>query len=82
MAELKPCPFCGYDAELINGDDYHWVSCPNCGADTMGSEDKEKAIEAWNRRMRDGERICPFDGHMVVCDSDCDRCDYAKMGEV
>ena len=42
----------------------------------------ERAAEAWNRRMKDGERICPFDGHLVVCDSDCDHCDYAKMGEV
>lgn len=27
-------------------------------------------------------RVCPFDHQAVVCDSDCDHCDYAKMGEV
>lgn len=27
--------------------------------------------------MIDGLRVCPFDGQLVVCDSDCDNCDYA-----
>lgn len=28
--------------------------------------------------MIDEMRVCPFDGHLVVCDSDCDNCDYAE----
>lgn len=23
-------------------------------------------------------RVCPFDGQLVVCDSDCDNCDWAE----
>lgn len=26
-------------------------------------------------------RVCPFDGLLVVCDSDCDNCDYAEDTE-
>ena len=26
----------------------------------------------------DDMRVCPFDGCLVVCDSDCDNCDYAE----
>jgi hypothetical protein len=30
------------------------------------------------KRLTDGMRVCPFDGQLVVCDSDCDNCDYAE----
>ena len=57
-AELKPCPFCGYEYPTIvyQNSTAHWeIRCPNCdivyrlGA---GSKDriKGKIIEAWNRR--------------------------------
>ena len=63
MAELKPCPFCGYEAEKpfyydpFDGYQGNWgsyrVRCENCSAQiTMRT--KEKAIEAWNRRAEDG----------------------------
>ena len=52
--ELKPCPFCGGRATL-EGNDYFWVECTSCDAMTRGSEDKQKAIEAWNRRAEDGK---------------------------
>ena len=26
-------------------------------------------------------RVCPFDGLLVVCDSDCYNCDYAEDTE-
>lgn len=49
MDELKPCPFCGGEAE-IRGDGYFWIQCKYCWAETTGSEDMAEAIEAWNRR--------------------------------
>ena len=28
--------------------------------------------------MIDEMRVCPFDGQLVVCDSDCDNCDWVE----
>jgi Lar family restriction alleviation protein len=53
MPELKPCPFCGGDAEICGSDDYFWVTCTSCCADVLGSPDKEEAVERWNRRVCD-----------------------------
>lgn len=47
--ELKPCPFCGC-AAILEGIDYWWVQCDSCGAETMGSESRQREIENWNRR--------------------------------
>ena len=61
MVQLKSCPFCGNEVRLEGGDHvgrdgrpYWYVLCPNCGGSVWGSEDKERAIEAWNRRVNDG----------------------------
>lgn len=47
--ELKPCPFCGGEAELFQ--EYGWaVSCTSCCVKTLKYRIREKAIKAWNRR--------------------------------
>lgn len=50
--ELKPCPFCGGEADLFNGIDGAWstwiIEC-DCGIE-MRFLSKEEAIEAWNTR--------------------------------
>lgn len=44
MSELKPCPFCGGEAEAVHEIDGFWtVECVKCGALVDG-------IEAWNTR--------------------------------
>lgn len=64
MSELKPCPFCGGEAEMHYGvisedNTPHWydASCKDekCRgyATVCFSNTKEKAIEAWNRRVND-----------------------------
>ena len=54
MTKLKPCPFCGGMATLEIDKEYEqsWVSCQNCGAETMLMYDDngDVATEAWNRR--------------------------------
>jgi Lar family restriction alleviation protein len=67
MAELKPCPFCGGEAELHHKieplciDAYSYVYCTKCGVTTeafpksFDHSSDEKAIEAWNRRAEDGK---------------------------
>lgn len=54
--KLKPCPFCGGEAELDNCGKYQ-VWCNHCGTIQMGQffNTPEEAIEAWNRRPTDGQ---------------------------
>ena len=66
--ELKPCPFCGGKAELYESEAYNlktetkeknirwFVMCEQCTALTCGAL-KGKAIEAWNRRVKDDDKI-------------------------
>lgn len=69
MAELKPCPFCGWEAEeryirrklryrLFHFPDithFVYIKCKFCGATTSVRETRENAIEEWNRRVDDDE---------------------------
>lgn len=73
--ELKPCPFCGgeaeYGANSVQG--YEYVRCASCKARTWSCyETKEQAAQAWNTRA---ERTC----EIVRCETgepaeyDCDE---------
>ena len=62
MAELKPCPFCGGAAILVesqyrHGQESFYVKClnKNCAVIPITYEhgEMESAIEAWNRRAED-----------------------------
>ena len=56
--KLKPCPFCGGEAEFVLGEEYReehkqskdWIQCSSCGIETPYFDTPEKAAEAWNRR--------------------------------
>ena len=61
MNKLKPCPFCGGEAEII---EHEYVGAPNtygcicmkCNSQSYQFfEQPNKAIEAWNRRVNDGQ---------------------------
>ena len=58
MSGLKPCPFCGKDAQMAGADrgPVFAVWCGGCGG-TNGGEylSKESAIEHWNRRPLEDE---------------------------
>ena len=62
--ELKPCPFCGHEAEFSSGYyndlNYARVDCTNCSAGTYHDSDRESdatmeelekyALDDWNSR--------------------------------
>ena len=56
MAELKFCPFCGGEAEVVvfarvGQRPKFFPTCTNCGAELPRVyRTKEQAIEAWNTR--------------------------------
>ncbi len=61
MDKLKPCPFCGGEAEIqcfeclfesFEGRRYA-VECKFCSCSLELFETEEEAVEAWNRRVGD-----------------------------
>ncbi len=48
--ELKPCPFCGAPAELKKISGRWTVKCTKECVGTRIFNDKNKPVEAWNRR--------------------------------
>lgn len=61
--KLKPCPFCGSEAELIGKQDrtdiflryFYWVICTSnrgekCIKPTTGYCSEERAVNLWNQR--------------------------------
>lgn len=56
MTELKCCPFCGGEAMIAHNEcfDDFIALCKHCNASTRLFDNKETAIEAWNRRVENG----------------------------
>lgn len=58
MTELKPCPFCGGEAKLIEewdkGQTFYRPWCNECGVRMPRIRDVNKAVKFWNRRVNDG----------------------------
>ena len=63
MAELKPCPFCGSEAEIVPINSNQWIAC--CTNEDcpiyygLAFHTREKAKEWWNTRTpkeRGGEK--------------------------
>ena len=53
---LKPCPFCGGEANVSWNTHFGWVPwCDNgdciLNENTMGYETEQEAVDAWNRRV-------------------------------
>ena len=61
---LKPCPFCGGEAEIKNdlGNDCVYISCKWCHCNSRLSENQEEVIEAWNTRKPIEDIVEQLDG--------------------
>lgn len=66
MSELKKCPFCGGEAQIVEHTNYQGITgfgveCCNSDCDiapfTSYFLDKQKAINAWNRRKPVGDVV-------------------------
>ena len=59
--KLKPCPFCGNEAEVKANDSIEQVVCPNCGARNLWSTE---AQSRWNKRTKIDTSLkpCPICG--------------------
>ena len=60
MTELKPCPFCGGEAETLTAESMHGgylfgIMCSDCRSRGDVYNTEAEAIEAWNTRA---ERTC------------------------
>lgn len=65
MSEIKRCPFCGGEAEIMDEHKYiggasqgfhrKYIHCVKCCNRTMSYDydDKKAMIRAWNRRVSD-----------------------------
>ena len=57
--ELKPCPFCGRQAEIRYEDGFVHIVCANdgCYARTDGCANEQEAAKCWNRRANNENNI-------------------------
>lgn len=56
VEKLKPCPFCGNEYISVVPAAHkcvYWCKCEECGVSTNCLDDKQKAIDFWNRRVGD-----------------------------
>ena len=79
MTELKPCPFCGGEAEHYeDGYMQHYVVCTRrgCYARSFGFESEAEAIDAWNTRAVDACKNIGDLSHGVSDIFECSECGY------
>lgn len=57
MKEPKGCPFCGSNSIRIWDGNHYWCQCNVCLASTAAEDTREEAVELWNRRTNDLDRV-------------------------
>ena len=71
--KLKPCPFCGGEAELIEHNGMYWIECKDkcCGCELTFEGTSEGAIERCNTRK-------PIDDIVELLE---ELLDYSDIGD-
>ena len=83
--KLKPCPFCGENAELewalIDSNRKVHVWCAKCGADGPLADSMEEATAVWNKRAGRNETIeeCAKIADNHKCTGLCDDDGFGQM---
>ena len=81
--ELKTCPFCKstYIRLYGNGKNSYWCQCSSCLASTSTSDNKQKAVDIWNKlaevlymgenideHTKNLEKLCQPTGYIVTAE--------------
>ena len=72
MTEIKPCPFCGGEAELAIVKLWNHVHCKSCHARTTMYSSEEQAIDSWNTRPNPWHTGEPTEKGWYLCAYDSD----------
>ncbi len=55
--KLKPCPFCGCEAEIYSDSGYWYINCIECRVEITGHESRELTVEKWERRVENASNV-------------------------
>lgn len=77
--KLKPCPFCGGEANIQEDNLFGTFIpyCPNCLTQKGRFSSRESAIEAWNRR-EPMDKIVEQLKQLSIGTVLCDKCEYRE----
>lgn len=79
-ADLLPCPFCGGEGSIGNGQDGAFAHCVDCLASTNilcpHNLSKDEAIAAWNRRAEPQQPEAEAGG---VTQAVCNKCGFVGV---
>jgi len=56
---LLPCPFCGGEGALNEGDGVIWAECTTCNLALPYQLERDEAIAAWNTRAKPDGWVAP-----------------------